>query len=76
MENVYQNQIFEFLMKPWFKYAAGVVVGALVIAEAVFLPAEIFMMFLIGWIVVIPVTFAVISHRLRKIYTKQSICCI
>jgi purine-cytosine permease-like protein len=46
-------------MKSWLKYAVTVVVGATVMAAAYFLPMETFQAFVIGWLFLIPATFAV-----------------
>lgn len=46
-------------MKDWIKYAAAIVVGATIIADAYFLPVETFLAFVIGWLFLIPATFVV-----------------
>jgi hypothetical protein len=46
-------------MKSWMKYAATMVVGATVMAAAYFLPGGTFMAFVVGWLFLIPATFAV-----------------
>ena len=46
-------------MKSWMKYAATVVVGATVMAAAYYLPIRTFQTFVIGWLFLIPATFAV-----------------
>lgn len=46
-------------MKSWMKYAATMVVGATVMAAGYFLPMETFQAFVIGWLFLIPATFAV-----------------
>lgn len=46
-------------MKSWIKYVAAVVVGATVIAAGYYLPMEVFQTFVVGWLFLIPATFAV-----------------
>ncbi len=46
-------------MKSWIKYVAAVVVGATVIAAGYYLPMEMFQTFVVGWLFLIPATFAV-----------------
>ncbi len=46
-------------MKSWVKYAATMVVGATVMGAAYFLPVGTFQAFVIGWLFLIPATFAV-----------------
>ncbi len=46
-------------MRNWVKYVATIVVGATVIGAAYFLPMGTFQAFVIGWLFLIPVTFAV-----------------
>ncbi len=46
-------------MKTWTLYAATVVVGATVMGAAYFLSIETFLAFVIGWLFLIPATFAV-----------------
>ena len=70
------GSISELLMNSRFKYVTAVVFIALVTGEALFLPEKIFRIFVISWIVLIPVTFGIISYRSRKIYEKQCIYCL
>jgi len=46
-------------MKSWVKYTATLVVGATIMAAAYFLPGTTFLTFVIGWLFLIPATFAV-----------------
>ncbi|MDD5474287.1 MAG: hypothetical protein PHU34_09110 [Candidatus Methanoperedens sp.] len=46
-------------MKSWVKYAIAVVVGATIMVAAYYLPMETFQAFVIGWLFLIPATFAV-----------------
>ncbi len=46
-------------MKSWVKYVATIVVGATVMGAAYFLPMGTFQAFVIGWLLLIPATFAV-----------------
>ncbi len=46
-------------MKSWVKYAIAAVVGATVMAAAYYLPMETFQTFVVGWLFLIPATFAV-----------------
>lgn len=46
-------------MKSWVKYVATVVVGATVMGAAYLLPMGTFQAFVVGWLFLIPATFAV-----------------
>ncbi len=46
-------------MKSWVKYVATIVVGATVLGAAYILPMGTFQAFVIGWLFLIPATFAV-----------------
>jgi len=46
-------------MKTWVKYVATIVVGATVMGAAYLLPMGTFQAFVIGWLFLIPATFAV-----------------
>ncbi len=46
-------------MKSWVKYAIAVVVGATIMVAAYYLPMGTFQAFVIGWLFLIPATFAV-----------------
>lgn len=46
-------------MKNWVKYVATIVVGATVMGAAYLLPMGTFQVFVIGWLFLIPATFAV-----------------
>ncbi len=46
-------------MKSWVKYAATMVIGATVMGGGYFLPIETFQAFVIGWLFLVPATFAV-----------------
>ncbi len=46
-------------MKNWVKYVATIVVGATVMGAAYLLPMGTFQAFVIGWLFLIPATFAV-----------------
>lgn len=58
-------------MKSWMKYAATMVVGATVMAAAYFLPMETFQAFVIGWLFLIPATFAVYMLLGLREYLKE-----
>jgi purine-cytosine permease-like protein len=53
------------------KYAATMVVGATVMAAAYFLPMETFQAFVIGWLFLIPATFAVYMLLGLREYLKE-----
>jgi len=46
-------------MKSWVKHTVRLVVGATVIAAGYFLPGKTFLAFVLGWLLLIPATFAV-----------------
>jgi Kef-type K+ transport system membrane component KefB len=58
-------------MKNWVKYVATVVVGATVIGAAYFLPMGVFQAFVIGWLFLIPATFAVYMLFSLKEYMQD-----
>lgn len=58
-------------MKSWVKYVATVVVGATVMGAAYLLPMGAFQAFVIGWLFLIPATFAVYMVFSLKEYMQE-----
>lgn len=58
-------------MKSWVKYVATVVVGATVMGAAYLLPIGTFQAFVIGWLFLIPATFAVYMVFSLKEYLQD-----
>ncbi|MBU3965785.1 MAG: hypothetical protein KKG76_00170 [Euryarchaeota archaeon] len=58
-------------MKSWLKYVATVVVGATVMGAAYLLPMGAFQAFVIGWLFLIPATFAVYMVFSLKEYMQD-----
>jgi Kef-type K+ transport system membrane component KefB len=58
-------------MKSWAKYVATLVVGATVMGAAYILPMGTFQAFVIGWLFLIPATFAVYMLFALKEYMQD-----
>lgn len=58
-------------MKNWVKYVATIVVGATVMGAAYLLPMGTFQAFVIGWLFLIPATFAVYMLFSLKEYMQD-----
>ena len=58
-------------MKNWVKYVATIVVGATVMGAAYLLPMGTFQAFVIGWLFLIPATFAVYMVFSLKEYMQD-----
>lgn len=58
-------------MKSWVKYVATVVVGATVMGAAYLLPMGTFQAFVVGWLFLIPATFAVYMLFALKEYMQD-----
>ena len=58
-------------MKTWVKYVATIVVGATVMGAAYLLPMGTFQAFVIGWLFLIPATFAVYMLFSLKEYMQD-----
>jgi hypothetical protein len=58
-------------MKSWVKYGATVVVGATVMGAAYLLPIGTFQAFVVGWLFLIPATFAVYMLFALKEYMQD-----
>ena len=58
-------------MKSWVKYVATVVVGATVMGASYILPMETFQAFVLGWLFLIPATFAVYMLFSLKEYMDE-----
>jgi len=58
-------------MKSWVKYVATVVVGATVMGAAYLLPIGTFQAFVVGWLFLIPATFAVYMLFALKEYMQD-----
>ncbi|VVB86337.1 Uncharacterised protein [uncultured archaeon] len=58
-------------MKSWVKYVATIVVGAIVMGAAYLLPMGSFQAFVIGWLFLIPATFAVYMMFALKEYMQD-----